>query len=371
MDVYIEKMAKVLVDYCAKVKEKDKVLIRGTTLAAPLVEAVYKESILKGAHPEVSLSTDNMESIFYCHAQDHQLQYESPFLKYYVENLDAIISIKADYNAKDLTNVNPEKIAKRTKANEEISATVLQRAYEGVFNWTLTVYPTHSLAQEASMSLLEYQEFVYTACFLDKKDPVAEWKKLAQAQEKMVQYLTDKSSIHITGEGTDLTAAVTGRTWVNSDGHRNFPSGEVFTSPLEDSVTGTIQFTYPGIYMGKEVEDITLTFEKGTVVEAHAGKGDDLLQEMLNVDDGARKVGEVAIGTNYGITKFTKNILFDEKIGGTMHLALGRSIPDAGGKNVSAVHWDLVKDLKVEGRMYADGELFYENGKILIEGCSL
>lgn len=370
MDVYIEKMAKVLVDYCAQVKEKDKVLIRGTTLSVPLMEAVYKESILRGAHPEVALTTDNMESIFYHYAQPHQLQYTSPYLKHYVDTLDAIISIKADYNAKDLTTVDPEKIATKTKANEVISATVLQRAHEGVFNWTLTVYPTHALAQEALMSLLEYEQFVYGACFLDKKDPVTEWKNLAKTQEKMVQYLNKKSRIRITGEDTDLTAVIKGRTWINSDGRRNFPSGEVFTGPVEDSVTGTIRFTYPGIYMGKEVEDITLTFEKGKVTKAHAETGDDLLQEMLNVDDGAKKVGEIAIGTNYGITKFTKNILFDEKIGGTIHVALGRSIPDSGGKNISAVHWDLVKDMKVEGRIYADDELFYENGDILIEGCS-
>lgn len=212
------------------------------------------------------------------------------------------------------------------------------------------------------MSLMEYEEFVYKACFLDKEDPVAAWRELSRNQEKVVSFLQGKSELHILGEDTDLTVSVKGRTWVNSDGRRNFPSGEVFTSPVETSAEGRIRFTYPGIYMGKEVEDITLTFEKGQAVEASAQKGDDLLQEMLNTDEGARRLGEVAIGTNYGITQFTKNILFDEKIGGTMHLAVGRSLPDAGGQNNSAIHWDLIKDMKRDSQIYADGELFYENG---------
>jgi aminopeptidase len=365
-DVHVEKMAKVIVDYCTEMKAKDKVLIQGTTLAVPLVEAVYKESIVKGAHPEIFLLTDNIQSIFYKYAQEHQLHYTSPFMTYYVENLDIIISIMADYNSKDLTNVNPKKIGKKTKANKEINATILRRAQEGTLKWNLTVYPTHAMAQEASMSLIEYEEFVYDACFLNCDDPIGEWKKLSKNQEKIVNYLNGKSKLTITGEDTELNVSVQGRTWVNSDGRRNFPSGEVFTSPVESSANGCIRFTYPGIYMGKEMKDITLTFEKGKVIEAHAEKGNDFLQEMLNIDEGARRLGEVAIGTNYGITKFTKNILFDEKIGGTMHLALGRSLPETGGKNDSAIHLDLVKDMKPEGRMYADDELFYKDGKILI-----
>jgi len=359
-------MAKVVVDYCTKMEENDKVLIQTTTLAVPLVEAIYKESLKKGAHPEMSLYTDNMFALFYTYAKDHQLTYTSPFMKYYVENLDIIISILADYNLKHLTNVKPEKIATRSKAQEVINATIMKRAHEGTIEWTLTVYPTHALAQEAGMSLLEYEEFVYHACFVDTADPIAEWKKLSETQEKIVQHLNGKSTLHIVGEDTDLTMDITGRKWMNSDGHRNFPSGEVYTGPVEDSAEGTIRFTYPGIYMGKEVEDITLTFEKGKVVKAHAKKGDELLQEMLAIDEGARRIGEAAIGTNYGICKFTKNMLFDEKIGGTIHLALGRSILDTGGINNSAIHWDLLKDMKDGGLIYADGELFYKNGKFLI-----
>jgi aminopeptidase len=342
------------------------VLIQSTTLAVPLVEAVYKESIIKGAHPEVSLSTGNMQNLFYTYAQPHQLDYESPFRKYYVDNIDAVITILADYNVRHLTSVSPEKVVRRTKALEEINSTISKRASEGTLEWTLVVYPTHAMAQEASMSLLEYEEFVYHACFVDMPDPVAEWKKMSAIQENIVNYLNRKSTLHIVGEDTDLTVTIQGRKWINSDGRRNFPSGEVFTGPQENSAEGTIRFTFPGIYSGKEVEDITLTFEKGEVTQAHAKKGDDLLQKMITVDEGARRVGEIAIGTNYGITKFTKNILFDEKIGGTIHLALGRSILDTGGTNASAIHWDMIKDMKGEGQIYADGELFYENGTFLI-----
>lgn len=356
----------MIVDYCAQVEKDDKVLIQGTMLAVPLVEAVYKESIIKGAHPEVSLSTDNMQSLFFTYAQDHQLDYRSPFRKYYVDTIDAVITILADYNVRHLTNVSPEKVARRTKALEEINLTILKRASEGTLEWTLAVHPTHAMAQEASMSLLEYEEFVYRACFLDTPDPVAEWKKMSGIQENIVNYLNEKSTLRIVGEDTDLTVAIQGRKWINSDGRRNFPSGEVFTGPLENSAEGSIRFTFSGIYTGKEVEDITLTFEHGTVTKAHAKKGDDLLQKMIIVDEGARRVGEIAIGTNYGITKFTKNILFDEKIGGTIHLALGRSIPDTGGTNASAIHWDLIKDMKAGGQIYADDELFYENGTFLI-----
>jgi aminopeptidase len=364
--MYIERMAKSLVEYCTEVKTDDKVLIQSTTLAVPVIEAIYKEIVLKGAHPELYLGTDNARDIFFAYAQDHQLEFTSPFLKYYVENVDVIIIVLAEYNLKNLTSVNPEKIAKMQKARQEINETFFRRDGEGTLKWTVTVYPTHAMAQEASMSLLEYEDFVYSACFLDNPDPVTEWKKFSQAQERITTHLNGKSTLHLVGEDTDLRATIRGRKWVNEDGHRNFPSGEVFTGPVEDSVEGTIRFTYPGIYMGKEIEDITLTFDQGRVVEASAKKGEELLQELLNLDEGAQRVGEIGIGTNYGITRFTKNMLFDEKMGGTIHVALGLSIPETGGKNISAIHWDILKDMKHKSKIYADDELFYENGTFLI-----
>jgi len=365
-DATIEKMARTICEYCTEIKQDEKVFVQSTTLAIPLVEALYTECIKKGAHPEVSLRSGNMQNLFFTYAQEHQLTYCSPIMKHVADTVDVIITILADFNVKQFTNVDPKKMALRSKATQPISTTILDRTYRGEMRWNLAAFPTHSLAQEASMSLLEYEDFVYHACFLDKADPVAEWKALSKEQAKIAAYLNEKSSLRLVGEDTDLQMKITDRIWINSDGTRNFPSGEVFTGPVETSAEGTIRFTYPGIYMGKEIENISLTFEKGVVVQAHAQKGEDLLQEMLSIDDGARRIGEIAVGTNYGIDRFTKNILFDEKIGGTIHLALGRSMPDSKGENESAIHWDLLKDMKEGGKIYADGELFYENGKFLI-----
>ncbi|GAG12347.1 unnamed protein product, partial [marine sediment metagenome] len=220
-------------------------------------------------------------------------------------------------------------------------------------------------AQEAAMSLEEYEDFVFNSCLLDKKEPVTEWKKIDKHQQKICEFLNQVSTIHILGENTDLLLKVKNRKWINCSGKLNMPDGEVFTGPLENSANGTIRFTYPGIVSGREVEDITLTFKDGKVVKATAAKGDELLQQMLKIE-GVDRIGEVAIGTNYRITQFSKNMLFDEKMGGTIHMALGASYPESGGLNKSAIHWDMVKDMKKEAEIYADNKLFYKNGKFLI-----
>ncbi len=216
------------------------------------------------------------------------------------------------------------------------------------------------------MSLAEYEDFVFQACFVGKPDPVAEWRRVAKEQERIVNYLNAKKTIKVEGKDTDLTVAVSGRKWINCCGLRNMPDGEVFTGPVEDSAQGRIRYSYPAIYGGKEVVDVRLEFKDGKVTEARAEKGEDLLQAMIAMDEGAKRIGEFAIGTNYGVQRFTKNTLFDEKIGGTIHLALGFSIPESGGVNQSGIHWDMVCDLKEGGRIFADGEKFYEDGKFLI-----
>ncbi|MCW4055480.1 MAG: aminopeptidase, partial [Candidatus Bathyarchaeota archaeon] len=235
---------------------------------------------------------------------------------------------------------------------------------EGKLKWALLPYPINAQAQEASMSLEEYEDFVYRSCMVDKENPIEEWRKIGRAQEKTCGLLDRVSQIRIVGEDTDLNLTVKGRKWINSDGKRNMPSGEVFTAPIEDSTDGTIRFTYPGIYAGKEVENITLTFKAGRVVSASAAKGSELLQEIIKIE-GADRPGEVAVGINYGINKFTKNMLFDEKMGGTIHMALGNSYPESGGLNRSAIHWDLLKDMKKGGEIYADGKLIYKDGEFL------
>ena len=227
-------------------------------------------------------------------------------------------------------------------------------------------YPISAQAQEAAMSLEEYEDLVYKSCLVDKEDPVAEWKRIHEQQEKICHFLNQMEEIHVLGEDTDLTFSVKGRKWVNCSGKENMPDGEVFTSPVEDSANGTVRFTLPGIYSEREVEEIRLTFKYGKVVKASAAKGDELLQQLLKIE-GADRLGETAIGTNYGITRFTKDMLFDEKMGGTIHMALGQNpTPETGGLNESALHWDILKDMNEGGEICADRKLFYKNGKFVI-----
>ncbi len=361
----ISKLARIVTDYSVEIKEGDLVMLQSSYLAAPLVEKIAENVIKKGANIDYQIQIENLEEILYRYGGDEQLEYISPIRKTAIEEVDILIGIWADMNPKNLNSVDSEKLSTRAAAQKEISQIFVERERKGELQWTLAPYPTQAMAQEAGISFLEYKDFVYGACLLDKEDPVEEWKKISKKQQKVVDYLDEKDEIHYVGEDTDLTVSTEGRTWVNADGEKNMPDGEVFTGPIEDSANGTIRFTYPGIYMGKEIEDIWLKFEEGEVVDATAGKGQDLLEKVLDIE-GARRIGEIAIGTNYGIQQFTKNMLFDEKMGGTMHLALGRSIPETGGENESSIHWDILKDMKNGGKIYADGELFYEDGKFLI-----
>lgn len=365
-DIRVERLADLIVNYSVEVEKNDHVFIVGSTVAFPMIEQLYKHTLLAGAHPSIFFRDERLDDIQYQFAEDHQLEYVSPLLKYAMETADKLIRVKAERNPKHLANTDPAKIAKNMAARGVLSEIMNERVKKGELSWNIVPFPTDSNAQEASMSLLEYEEFVYGACYATKDDPKNEWKKFSTFQQKIADYLGKKSEIHVVGEDTDVTFSVEGRTWVNADGKKNMPDGEVFTGPLEDSAEGVIRFTFPAIYSGNEVEDITLTFKKGKVVDAKAKKGEEFLHHMINIDEGASRVGEIAVGTNYEITRFTKDILFDEKMGGTIHLALGRGIPETGNENKSAIHWDMLKDMKEGGKIYADGELFYENGKFLI-----
>ncbi len=360
----LSKLANIITGYSVKVKEGDLVMMQSSILSAPLIEKIYENLIMKGANVEIKLEPENISDIYFKYASEKQLKYVSPVRKYSIEKIDIFISIWADYNTKNMNNVDPGRMATRVAANAELNKIFMEREAKGELQWTLAPYPTQAMAQEAGMSLIEYRDFVYGTLFLDKDNPIEEWKKLSVKQEKVADYLNKKSELRFVGEDTDLTLSTEGRKWINCDGKKNLPDGEVFTGPIEDSANGKIRFTYPGIYMGEEIEDIKLTFKDGEVIDAKAAKGEDLLKKLLEID-GAKRIGEIAIGTNYGVQRFTKNMLFDEKMGGTMHLALGRAIPESGGKNFSSIHWDILKDMK-NGKIYADGEVFYENGKFLI-----
>lgn len=364
VDPRTRKLAKLVVEYCVEVKREESVFIQGHPLAFPLINEIYRECLIHDAYPMVMAKLD-LDYTFYKHAKDHQLKYISPIRKFIIENIDVLIGIACQSNTRALANVDPAKIRMEKEHGKELLEIYLKRSAEGKLRWNGVAYPSSSQAQEAAMSLEEYEDFVYSSCLVDKKDPVAEWKRIKSQQKKICDFLRRKRSIHIVGDETDLTLNVEGRKWINSDGKRNMPSGEVFTAPLENSASGTIKFSYPGIYLGREVEDVSLTFKDGKVIHASAIKGNDLLQQIMKVE-GADRIGEVAIGTNYGITKFTKLILFDEKMGGTIHIALGAAYPEAGGRNKSAIHWDILKDMKKDATIYADDKPFYKDGQFLI-----
>jgi len=363
VDNRVEKLAHLSVHYSVAVKPKERVVIGGNVAAAPLITEIYKACLLADAYPFLRPSLD-ADYTFFKYAKEHQLKFVSPFDKFIIENLDVRISILADPNPKRLTNVDAAKIKTQRAASRELSEIFYRRFGEGKLKWTLLPYPISDQAQEAAMALTEYEDFVYKSCLIHKKDPIAEWKKIRKEQEKICTMLNQASKIRIIGEDTDLAFSVKGRIWENCCGERNMPDGEVFTTPVENSVNGTVRFTYPGIYAGREVEDIMLTFRNGKVTKATAAKGQDLLRELLKIE-GANRIGEASIGTNYAITRFTKNMLFDEKIGGTIHIALGNSYPQTGGKNKSAIHWDILKEMKKNAEIHADKEPFYKNGKFL------
>ncbi|MGB9741525.1 MAG: aminopeptidase [Candidatus Bathyarchaeia archaeon] len=364
VDPRVEKLARLCVEYSVSVKPKEFVVIHGNNLAFPLMLEIYKECLLKDAYPQIVANLDVLYT-FFKYAKEHQLTFVSPFEKFLTESADVSIRVYCEPNPKGLTNVSPEKIRVYASSRREISEIFHRRVAEGKLRWTVLPFPIEAQAQEAAMALQEYEDFVFGSCLVDREDPVAEWRRIHDEQERICNFLNRASQIRIFGEDTDLVFSVKGRRWINCDGKENMPDGEVFTAPVEDSVNGTIRFTFPGIVSGREVEDITLTFKNGKVVKASAVKGDEFLQQILKVD-GANRIGEAAIGTNYAITRFTKNMLFDEKMGGTIHVALGNAYPESGGVNKSAIHWDILKDMKKDGEIYADGKLFYKNGKFLI-----
>ena len=362
---YLRKMAHTMIHYSMKLEKGEWLIIRCHPSAKALAKEVYKEALAVGAHPQVWFEDQDFDELFYKNATDEQLTYIDPISKLRVEKLDAMLYIQGSDNTKALANVPSEKMVKAIQAKKELHDLYFERADSGALKWCICQFPTNSAAQDAEMSLDEYENFVFGACLLNEKDPIQAWKDLHDHQETIIAYLADKKELRFKSNDTDLTLSVDGRKWINSDGRNNFPSGEVFTSPVENSANGVIRFSFPGVFMDKPIEDITLTFENGKVVDAKAKAGNDLLQEVLSTDEGARFLGECAIGTNYGITHFTKNILFDEKLGGTIHLALGRGFGEAGSSNVSSIHWDLICDMKTGGEIYADGQLFYKDGQFI------
>jgi aminopeptidase len=365
-DPRVETVAKILVDYSVEVKPNQLVRISGVTEGTPLILAVYRKVLERGAHPFLEIGLDEAAELLYTYAGDTQLDYVPRFRKDMIEQIHASIGIWTDVNTKRLTNADPARQSRRAVALRPLSDRFLERAAKKELRWTGTLYPTQAFAQDAEMSLREFEDFVYKACLIDEADPIKDWKAISKKQQRVTDWLNKAGQIHVVGQDTDLKLEVTGRKWINCDGHENFPDGEIFTGPIERSVNGHIKYTYPACAYGREVEDVRLQFKDGKVIKATAGKNEEFLLKMMESDEGAKYVGEFAFGTNSGIQRFTKNTLFDEKIGGTIHLALGKGYPESGSKNESAIHWDMVCDLRKGGEVHVDGTLFLKDGKILI-----
>jgi aminopeptidase len=361
-DPRVSKLAQVLIHYSLELEAGQQCFIRTAPLAEELTLEVYTEAIKAGAHVFVQNAVPGAEEIFFKHASDEQLEYISPVRKLLLETFDAMLSIGAEHNTRALTAVDPERMARIHRVNAPLTKSFFERAARKEANWCYTEFPTHASAQEADMSLGDYQDFVFTAGMLNDPDPVGAWQREGQRQRELIAWLKGKDQVVFKGSDIDMSLSIQGRTFVEADGKSNFPDGEIFTGPVEDSAEGWVRFRYPGIYGGREVINIELWFENGKIVQEKADKGQDLLTSLLNTDPGARYLGEWGIGTNYHIQHFTKNMLFDEKIGGTIHFAVGASYPETGGVNDSGLHWDMLCDM-TESEITVDGELFYKDGK--------
>ncbi len=365
-DPRVEGVARILVDYSVNIQPGQFVLIEGMPEGTPLILAVYQRVLERGGHPWLQLGLSEASEILFKVASDEQLDYVPDVARQFIEEIDANIGIWTEINTKALTNVDPAKQSRRRAARRPLSERFLERAAKKELKWTGTAYPTHAFAQDAEMSLGEFEDFVYGAALVHEADPIAAWQAISKKQQHLIDWLADKDHVRLLGPDTDLTLSIKGRSWVNCDGHENFPDGEIFTGPIEDSVNGQVRFSYPACTGGREVEDVRLWFEDGKVVKATAAKNEEFLLTMLDTDEGARYLGEFAFGTNQGVQRFTKNILFDEKIGGTVHMALGTGYPESGSLNRSAIHWDMICDLRQGGEVWVDGTLFAKDGQFLI-----
>jgi len=366
-------LAKILTEYSSPIQPGDYVTIAAQhDTAAPLVEALFEAVLKRGGYPNVQsaalISADYSPyfELFMREANDAQLDHLDSTIMHWVNHSDALFFIKAPTNTKAVSTIDPARISRFRRAIQPFGEAYLDRYDQGELRWTVVGWPTQALAQSAEMGLRAYEAFVYRACGLDQPDPVAYWTAFREQQERLVAWLADKKHAEVRGPGIDLSFDFDGRLWVSCHGELNFPDGEIFTSPVEDSVNGTVAFNFPSVYQGFEVDGVKLRFEDGVAVEASASKGEAFLLSQLDTDAGGRRLGEFAIGTNMGVQQLTRSILFDEKIGGSIHMALGRSYAEAKGLNQSAIHWDMVHNMKDGGEIVIDGELFYRGGEFMV-----
>lgn len=360
------KLAELLVNYCVEVQPGDNVLLRGSVPGLPLVTETYRQIIRSGGHPFLLLEDDTFTKILLSEASEDQIQYIPEPTKLILETYDCLISVRGANNTRTLSGVDPARQSLMQLAQGDLGRLIMKRAAEGSLRWVITMFPTAAHAQEADMALTDFEDFVYSACHADKPDPVGKWQTVSAEQQSLVDWLVGKDQVIVKGPNVNLQLSIKDRIFVNADGKKNMPSGEIYTGPVEDSVNGWVKFSYPAIVSGREVSGVELVFKNGKVTQATAEKNEPFLLQMLDTDPGARYLGEFAIGTNEGIQQFTKSILYDEKIAGTIHMALGRGYPETGSKNESAIHWDMICDMRDGGEISVDDELFYQSGEFKI-----
>jgi aminopeptidase len=355
------RLAKLLVHYSLRIKKGDTFFIEGTTEAAPLITEIYREAVRSGANPTTMVHIPGLKYILLNEGQEEQISYENPYFLYIIEHTDVFARIYSSANTRELANMPPEKTQKLAQSEAGTMRAFFMRNLDPNFRWCVLPWVTSANAIEANMSNEEYAHLIEKTCFLDQPDPAMACELLRIEQQKYCSFLEKVDKLHILAPGTDLTMSVKGRKWVNCHGLQDLPDGEVFSAPLEDSVNGVVSFTTPA----REVEGVVLTFKNGEVVDFSARRGQNRLAKTLEIP-GARRLGEVGIGTNFGQDRITNMVLFDEKMGGTIHLAIGSAYPDSGGKNDSGIHHDMLVDLRQEGRIYADDRQIFENGKFMI-----
>ena len=380
-DPHLDKLAHLLVNFSTNVKPGELVRISGDACAAPALEAIYDHVLKAGGHPMLRIGLDNCRDILLQDGNEDQLGYQNPIQMDEAQKIDVSIGLWADTNTRSATRLDPTRLQQAGKAHTAWRKVFFERAaahedpaaHPGIkpLRWVGTQYPTLASAQDAEMSLREYERFVFEAGALHKDDPIAHWQQVKIRQQRVADYLNGKSTLRLRADnGTDLTVDVSGMRWINCWGESNFPDGEVFTGPNlgGKGINGTVNYSFPAVYGGHEVCDVELTFENGRVVDEKASKGLDYLRAMLNQDEGARNAGEIAVGTNYQIQQFSRNTLFDEKIGGTFHLAVGAGYPETGNTNESALHWDMVCDMRQGGTIEVDGEIMQRDGQFVFDG---
>jgi aminopeptidase len=365
-DPRMESFARILVDYCTRIAPGDRVFIETSTEGLPMLQEVFEQVLQRGGRPYLQMEFPEQRELYFQYMPNEPATHKNELMAYAYENFEARIRIWTEANTKALMHADSKKQSAWAEGNSSILKSQFDRGASGAFKWVTTLYPTRGYASQADMGFIEYEDFVYKAVHALEKDPVAYWRKVKDEQEKYIQALNGHDRVQLRGPNVDLTLSIKGRTFVNSYGLHNMPDGEIFTGPVENSLNGWVRYTYPAVDMGVVVEGAELHFEEGKVAKATAQVREDFLNQMISTDAGSAYVGEFAFGLNKDIDRFTGHILFDEKIGGSFHMALGAGYPETGSQNHSAIHWDLICDMRQDSEVLVDGELFYKNGEFVV-----